>query len=139
MCTKVPPLVAEELNIGQITDVNKIIDLKDNVMALAYTNEFSEVVLKAKLPLVLSVSDELNEVRYQTPLNIKQSEKKEIIVWDENDLNCDLDRIGIKGSATVVTDSFVADKSSKNTIMLNGSTNEAVLEFLDILKAKNIL
>lgn len=136
---QVPPLVAEQLNIGQITDVNKIIDLKDNVMTLAYTNEFSEVVVQAKLPLVLSVGDDLNEVRYQTPLNIKQSAKKEIVIWDENDLDCDLKKIGIKGSATVVTDSFVADKSNKNTIMLNGSTSDVVLEFVDILKARNII
>lgn len=96
-------------------------------------------VIRVSYPLVMSVGDKINEPRYLSPLLIKQSMQKEIMVWNESDLHCELDRIGIKGSPTIVTESFVPDESVRQMTMLEGSPTEAAEALLAILSDKHII
>ncbi len=52
---------------------------------------------------------------------------------------CDLDRIGIKGSPTIVTESFVPEESVRQMTMLEGSPTEAAEALLAILSDKHII
>ncbi|MFA5692596.1 MAG: electron transfer flavoprotein subunit beta/FixA family protein [Acholeplasmataceae bacterium] len=136
---QVGPIVAEFLGWPQITYVNKITPLTDGFIKATRLMENMEQSIEAKLPVVLTVRSELNNPRYPTPRNIQLSYQKKITIWDEKDINADLNRIGIKGSPTVVRKVWTPEKHEKKTINLNSDPNQAVLEILEVLRAKNIL
>ena len=138
---QVGPLIAEELNLPQITNASGIVDLDtvNQTIDVKRHLEVDQEVIRVSYPLVMSVGDEINKPRYLSPLLIKQSMQKEITVWNEGDLHCDLDRIGIKGSPTIVTESFVPEESVRQMTMLEGSPTEAAEALLAILTDKHII
>lgn len=138
---QVGPLVAEELNIPQITNVSSIIDLdasKQTIDVKRHLDDTRELV-RVSYPLVMSIGDEINEPRYLSPLGIKTSMQQTITVWDENDIHCDLERIGIKGSPTIVTNTFIPEPSVRQMTMLEGSPAEAAEQLLNILSDQHLL
>lgn len=138
---QIPPLVANELNLRQVTNVSDILDVDtiNKTITLEYTTEIQKVTIKTKYPLVISVDDSINTPRYQSALNIKHVFDKEITVFNEDDLDCDKNRIGMAGSRTIVTDTFVPKASSKNVVMLEKTVKDAASELVSILKEKHLL
>ena len=138
---QVGPLIAEELDIPQITNASGIVDLNTDNQTIDVKRqlEVDQEVIRVSYPLVMSVGDEMNTPRYQTPLGIKKSMQQEITVWNEQDIECDQNRIGIKGSPTVVTESFVPEASVRQMTMLEGSPAEAAETLLNILSERHII
>ena len=61
------------------------------------------MMLKAKMPCLITALSELNEPRYMTPGGIFDAYKKEITVWGRKDLKDVLDsNLGLKGSPTQI-------------------------------------
>ena len=112
---QVGPIVAEFLSWPQATYVSKIVPINEKIIEATRLLENSEQVLEVKLPAVLTVRSELNDPRYPTPRNIQLSFQKEIKVWDENTLNVDVTRIGMKGSPTVVRKVWTPTKKSQSS------------------------
>jgi electron transfer flavoprotein beta subunit len=65
--------------------------------------------MEVKLPALLSVVKEANIPRYATFMGILEAEKKEIHVWNGNDLNIDSSRIGLTGSPTKMSNLFMPE------------------------------
>lgn len=131
------PIVAEFLGMRQITYVAKVDIEGDYVIASRLLEDGMERV-KVKLPVAMTATKELNTPRYATPIKIMKAVRKEIPVWTSEDLKCDSNRIGLKGSPTIVTEIFEPEKSS-DVIMLEGSPEEMVQELLNKLTAQKIL
>lgn len=138
---QVGPLVAEELNIPQVTSVDEIraIDQENKTIDLVRSTETEREVVRTSYPLVISVGDTINEPRYLSPLKIKEAVNKEITVWDEKDLACNADRIGIAGSPSIVTDTYIPEEAAREVRLLEGSPQEAAEKLLAILREKHIL
>ena len=61
------------------------------------------MMLKAKMPCLITALSELNEPRYMTPGGIFDAYKKDITVWGRKDLKDVLDsNLGLKGSPTQI-------------------------------------
>jgi electron transfer flavoprotein beta subunit len=73
--------------------------------------------MEVKLPALLSVVKEANIPRYTTFMGILGAEKKEIQVWNGNDLNIDLSRIGLTGSPTKMSSLFVPELKRRREIV----------------------
>ena len=73
--------------------------------------------MQVKLPALLSVVKEANIPRYTTFMGILGAEKKEIQVWNGNDLNIDLSRIGLTGSPTKMSSLFVPELKRRREIV----------------------
>lgn len=136
---QVGPIVAEFLNLPQATYVHEISDIDENKMIAKRLMENMEQTIELTLPAALTVRSELNDPRYETPRNIKISFLKDIKVWNEIDLNCDLNRIGIKGSPTIVREVWSPELKEKEMKLLGNNPKEAARKFVEILRDRNIL
>lgn len=136
---QVGPIVAEFLNWPQVTYISEITPVDNNIIEATRLMENMEQSIAVKLPAIFTVRSELNEPRYPTPRNIQLSYQKEILIWDEKALGADLNRIGIKGSPTVVRKIWTPEKVEKTTVSLGDNPKDAALKLLHTLRANNIL
>lgn len=130
---QVGPIVAEFLNVPQVTFAETL-DLESSDTIVAKRQLDSAVQdIKLTLPAVITVRKELNNPRYESPLNIKESFEKTITTWSENDLSLDDSQIGQAGSPTQVTSVYAPTKEVKKTIVLPEDPAQAVSELLSKL------
>ena len=71
-------------------------------------------------------------------LQIEEAYKKEIKVWNENDVNVSPEVVGLKGSPTQVFRSFTPEPKGKGE-MLSGSVNDMVNTLIAKLTEKHVL
>ena len=135
---QVAPLVAESLGLPLVTSVNKIQSVDKDSILVERTTENTIDTIKTSLPIVLSVS-ESNKPRYMHPKRIKNIMQEEITVLNEVDLNCDLDKIGMSGSPSIVTDTFIPTDDGRHVQFLEGTAKEAAEKVYQILQEKNLI
>jgi electron transfer flavoprotein beta subunit len=123
---QVGPQTAEKLGINQITCVDKIVELKDKTITCERSIEGGFEVVKTKLPVLLTVTDEANIPRppaakkvlaYKyavTPMEIQSydeeylktteiNESNMIIkLWDLKEIGANEEQCGLAGSPTKV-------------------------------------
>ena len=88
---QVGPQISEHLGLPVISYAEGI-EIDDRYM-----------MLKAKMPCLITALSELNEPRYMTPGGIFDAYKKDITVWGRKDLKDVLDsNLGLKGSPTQI-------------------------------------
>ena len=131
------PIVAENLGYRQITFASKV-EIEDGYVFASRSLENCVQKVKAKLPVVITATKELNKPRYAKPINIMKAFKKDITVWNHLDLECDMDRIGLKGSPTAVTEIFEPKKDNKID-MIKGNPEEMAKELVNKLIADKFL
>lgn len=138
---QVGPLVAESLKVPQITNAVKIenIDQKASTIDVSRLTETHVETVHSSYPLVISVDESINTPRYMSPLKIKNIMKQEITVWDEHDLACDIEKLGMKGSPTIVTDTYIPKDEGRKLTLLEGTPAEAAETLVNILKEKHVL
>jgi electron transfer flavoprotein alpha/beta subunit len=125
---QVGPRLAERLDIPQITYVRKLTFDGATITAERSLEECYETV-KAKTPVLLTVTGELNEPRIPSLMAIMKASKKPIIKWGIEDLNMPKDKVGEAGSAIQVTE-VLAPKVERKSIAIKGETPEEVAEKL---------
>lgn len=138
---QVGPLVAEALNLPQVTMVTDIKDIDKNkrlIDVTRKTEQHSEVI-RSQYPVVLTVDESMNTPRYVIPQRVKHVFNQEIKVFNEVDLNCDVNRIGMAGSRTIVTNTFVPEVAARQVTLLTGTPQEAASELIKLLKEKHLI
>ncbi|MCK9235833.1 MAG: electron transfer flavoprotein subunit beta/FixA family protein [Acholeplasmataceae bacterium] len=136
---QVGPIVAEFLDMPQATYIHEINPVQNGKILATRLMENMEQVIEVEIPAVITVRSELNEPRYPTLRNIQKSYQKEVEVWDENQLAADPNRIGIKGSPTIVRKVWTPENQKKVAESLGNHPDAAVQKLLEILRDKNIL
>lgn len=138
---QVGPLVAEELDVPQVTTVTAIlsVDKANRTIDLARTTEDEIEQIRSSFPLVITVDESINKARYTVPKLIKHVMDREITVFNEKDLACDESRIGMAGSRTIVTNTFPPQSTAREVTFLSGTTQEAVQSLLAILKDRHMI
>jgi len=125
---QVGPRLAERLNIPIITYVKKL-TLEDDTVTVERNLEDSYETIKAKTPLLLTVTKELNEPRIPSLMAIMKASKKEVVVWKATDLNISKEKVGELGSAIRVV-SVLAPKVERKKIVIKGETPTETAEKL---------
>ena len=139
MCIRdrVGPQIAEQLNIPQITYVQKL-DIEGDKVIVQRQLEDGYTVVEAKMPVLLTAIKELNTPRYMTPKGIFEAYNKTVQVWGFNDVPVDAEKIGLKGSPTNVNRTFSPEAKGKG-IMLEGADKETVKTLIAKLDEKHLL
>ncbi|HEY3313926.1 MAG TPA: electron transfer flavoprotein subunit beta/FixA family protein [Bacillota bacterium] len=105
---QVGPGIATRLDYEQLTyvsDIGKLDAEKREITVWRALGDGKEQV-KTRLPALLTVTDEVNDVRYGSFPDQVRAARYEPITWTKDDLHLDLARCGLKGSPTTVSKVF---------------------------------
>jgi electron transfer flavoprotein alpha subunit len=105
---QVPPGLAVRFNIPIISNVAKIeeIDLESRTIFAKHRFDDGIETVRARLPAVLTITEEANKPRKFTIEGMLRAKRAEIEVWDKNAIQADPSLLGLKGSPTIVKKVF---------------------------------
>jgi len=125
---QVGPRLAERLNIPQVTYVRKL-SLEGDVLTGERSLEDAIETVRAKTPVLVTVTREINEPRIPSLMSIMKASKKEVVLWRAADLNLAEERVGESGSALKLLD-VLAPKVERKRIVLKGENASEIAEKL---------
>jgi electron transfer flavoprotein beta subunit len=121
---QVGPGVACRLDYEQLTYVEKVVELNDKDKSITVHRHLEDgiEVVKTSFPVVLTVLTELNKPRRASLPGLINASRYQPIVWTTNDF-AEIDRmkIGLKGSPTIVSKTWVPEPRKIDTKMLESA------------------
>jgi electron transfer flavoprotein alpha subunit len=105
---QVPPGLAVRFNIPIISNVTEIVNVDPASRTIVAKHRFDDGIetVKAKLPAVLTITEEANKPRKFTLDGMLKAKKTKIDLWDKNAIDAKPDLLGLKGSPTIVKKVF---------------------------------
>jgi electron transfer flavoprotein beta subunit len=125
---QIGPRLAERLDLPQVTYVRGLSIDGDTVIAERSLEDRYEVV-KAKIPVLLTVTKEINEPRIPSLMAIMKASKKEITLWDAENLKAADVKVGEAGSAIQIL-RVLAPKMDRKKIVVEAETVKEVADKL---------
>ncbi len=95
-------------------------------------------VVETSLPVLVTVTKEMNEPRYPSLRGLLRANKEKIIIWNHDDLALEKEKIGLDGSPTKVIKVFTPDPPKKGKI-LSGDISEVAEQLLKELKERKTI
>lgn len=139
MTAQVGPQLAVLLNLPYITFVHEL-KISGQTIRAKKAFEGGYQLLEASLPVLVTVSKNINLPRIP-PVDkiIEAYREKEITVWTFSDLGIEPEKVGLKGSPTIIMKTFTAElKKSNKEIMKTPSAKDAAQEIIRKLKEKGL-
>lgn len=139
---QVGPGIATRLGYTQLTLVDKVLALDPvkRTIRVSRKLEGRHEVVEAPLPVMLTVVRELNRPRYPTVPKRLASFDSDVVLWNNEVLQLDVNSIGLKGSPTWVSKIFSPERDKGEIIGdgLHDPDGTANL-LIDKLLAKDLL
>jgi len=110
---QIGPELAEQLGIPHATDVFEIMEVSSKELTCRKNTDNGEVVLRIKLPALLTLSKDINLPRLPSIPGVLFSLSAPFEIWDAEDLKADPWRIGLSGSPTQVVKTYVMQRRSE--------------------------
>ncbi len=129
--------IAEILNLPQITYVREL-SIEGNAITAIRDIEATLEVVKAQMPLVISVTSEINKPRRAPLAQILRASRKPLKSWTLKDLEIDSSRVGLAASAIQVV-SNLAPQQERKGVIFEGDMDEAVGKLVDTLRKEGAL
>jgi electron transfer flavoprotein beta subunit len=127
----VPAMLAERLGLPQVT-LASVVESQGDQVRIKRDNEGSTEVIGARLPMVLSVTDQSGEARYPSFKGIMAAKKKPLETWSLTDLGLDAAQVGLAVAYTQVEETTARPPRTAGEIVTDedGSGATALVEFL---------
>lgn len=135
---QVGPQTAQRLGIPSVSYVQKIREIKEGSIVVERSLEDGYEVIEVKTPCLLTAIKELNTPRYMSIARIEEAYRKEITVWNEDDVNLAPEDAGLNASPTQVMKSFTPPPKGKGE-MLTGTATEMAAALINKLTEKHVL
>jgi len=138
---QVGPQIAEKLKLPQVTYVQefKISEDKKHITVKRALEDGYELI-EIDTPCVLTAIKELNTPRYMSVGGIYDACKKEIPVWNAEDLKVDPEKeVGLDASPTKVFRSFTPAPKGKGEMLEGDSEKDLAKGLILGLKAKHVI
>ncbi|MDD5093411.1 MAG: electron transfer flavoprotein subunit beta/FixA family protein [Dehalococcoidia bacterium] len=136
---QVGPQLAEELQLPQITYARKL-QIKGMTLKAERSLSDGYEVVEAKLPVLVTVTKEINTPRKPTIGDILDAcRQREVTIWNAADLNLDKNKIGLEGSLTKMTRAFIPQPRKRSGKIYEGSGQDAVQNLLKDLEVKHLI
>ncbi|ACH39098.1 electron transfer flavoprotein, beta subunit [Citrifermentans bemidjiense Bem] len=115
---QVGPGIAVRLGFSQLTLVDRIekLDLDAKTITVRRKLEGRYEIVEARLPAMITVVRELNRPRYPTVPMRLASAKAEVESWSNEQLQLDVNSVGLKGSPTWVSRIFSPERQEGEII-----------------------
>lgn len=133
---QVPPGLAEWLDIGQLTLINRLELSKGGQFAQGRREvQGGYEILEVPLPAVVSVKTASNEPRFMDYDRKPWAFNGEnMTIWTKADIDLDLQLIGLSGSPTVVTGLAEAPIRGRRQEFLTGRPDEIAQKLADLIR-----
>lgn len=126
-----PAMLAERLGLPQVTYASVVETQGDQVRVKRDSDTATEVI-GAKMPMVLSVTDQTGEARYPSFKGIMAAKKKPLETWSLSDIGVDAGEVGLEAAWTAVEETAARPPRTAGEIVTDedGSGATALTEFL---------
>jgi len=114
---QVGPELAHQLGIPHACYVNEILEASGGEIRLTRTLDERVETLEAPLPMVVSVSKDINQPRLATLRGRLQAKRAEINIITADDLEADPNKLGLMGSPTRVVKIFTPTRETSGEII----------------------
>ena len=135
---QVGPQTAQRLGLPSVTYVQNIREIKDKTIIVERALEDGFEVIEVNKPCMLTAVKELNKPRYMTIEQIESAYKKDITVWNEEDVKLSPEDCGLKASPTQVFRSFTPPPKGAGE-MLAGTVPEMASALIAKLTEKHVI
>lgn len=135
---QVGPQVAEKLDIPQVTYAEQLVDITDKSITIRRRLERGVETVEAKLPALITVTSAADDCRFPNAHRLLRMAKDEVRVMTADEIDADMDRLGLKGSPTKVKKIENVVLAHKESVVLQ-PTEEALNELSATLIAEHIL
>ena len=122
MTSMLPGALATTLGLPVITDASEVSFSAEAVAATCY-QQGTDLGLRVKYPLVLSVNDEANRPHYPGFKEMLAAKKKTIVQWDLNELELSPEEVGAADSGTEVLDAQLYQQEKNQGTIVTDSAN----------------
>jgi len=129
--------IAEILNLPQITYVRQL-SVEGNTITAVRDIEAALEVVKAQMPLVVSVTSEINKPRRAPLAQILRASRKPLKSMTLKDLGIDSSQVGSAASAIQVV-SNLAPQQERKGMIFEGDLDETVGKLVDALRKEGAL
>ena len=130
---QVGPGIAATLDIPQVTYVKKIEEIKEGYARVERMTEEGFEVIETPLPCLITVVKEINVPRLPSLKGKIRAKQAAVATLTAKDIDAEPNKLGLKGSPTVVKKVFTPPKRSGGQI-LKGDTREVVDKLVDAIK-----
>lgn len=132
---QVGPGIACRLGIPQLTYVEKInsVEIKKNVVVIHRKIDSGYEVVQSQLPCLITIEKNINELSFSPLENMIKAARYKPTIWSINDFEADLNKMGLKGSPTLVRKVFPPPQRVGGEL-LQGSVDQVVKTLVDKLK-----
>ncbi|HOX09993.1 MAG TPA: electron transfer flavoprotein subunit beta/FixA family protein [Candidatus Omnitrophota bacterium] len=130
---QVGPGIAATLDIPQVTYVKKTEEIKEGSARFERMTEEGYEVIETPLPCLITVVKEINIPRLPSLKGKIKAKQSKATVICANDIDADPERLGLKGSPTVVNKIFSPPKRTGGQI-LQGEVPEMAGKLADSIK-----
>jgi electron transfer flavoprotein beta subunit len=130
---QVGPGIAATLDIPQVTYVKKTEEIKEGMARFERMTEEGFEVIETPLPCLITVVKEINIPRLPSLKGKIRAKQAPLATLTAKDIDANPDRLGLKGSPTVVRKIFTPPKRTGGQI-LQGDTQEVVNKLVEALK-----
>jgi len=130
---QVGPGIASTLDIPQVTYVKKTEEIKETTARFERMTEEGYEVIETPLPCLITVVKEINIPRLPSLKGKIKAKQAPVVTLTAKDIDADANRLGLKGSPTVVNKIFTPPKRTGGQI-LQGETQEVVNKLVEALK-----
>ena len=130
---QVGPGIAATLDIPHVTYVKKTEEIKENMARFERMTEEGFEVIETPLPCLITVVKEINIPRLPSLKGKIRAKQAPVITLTAKDIDAEPEKLGLKGSPTVVKKVFTPPKRTGGQI-LQGDTNEVVNKLVEVLK-----
>ncbi len=130
---QVGPGLAGQLDIPQIAYVREIEHIDENRIRVQKITEEGHEIIEAPLPALITVVKDINVPRLPTLKGKLVAKKAEIPILTPDEVDADMERIGLSGSPTAVIKVFTPDIKKESEIF-TGEVEQSVNTLTDRIK-----
>lgn len=135
---QVAPQLAEQLRIPFASYVSKIEEIREGYLRVQRMVEEGHQVIEIPLPGAITVVKEINVPRLPPLRGLMNSKKAVIPIWNAQELDVDMDKVGLAGSPTQIIKLFFPQKASGGEI-IPGDPQSQVEQLVEKLGEANII
>jgi electron transfer flavoprotein beta subunit len=135
---QVAPELAHQLGLPHICYVNNIIDIADSKIKLTRILDEGVETLETSLPLVISVSKDINQPRLATLRGKLNARKAQIKKITSNEINVEREKLGLDGSYTKVVKILIPEPPTGGEVVTGKPEELADKIFKKLIECKVI-